>query len=520
MRAPAIVLWIVVLLASASCERKAAERGGDPAIAPGAATPRRGGHVILPSNEPTYLNPVLETRYNRVLPLIFEGLVGLNGALDPVPVLADSWQVAPDGRSIRFTLRDGVTWHDGVRFTSKDVAFTFAAIRETATATSLKAYFSNVEKLETPDDRTVVATYKRPYAPALTTWTVGILPAHIFGGGALEDSRGNGEPVGTGPYKMTRWEAGTRILLEANPTWWHGRANLDSVELRFDVPDVELWASRTQLPAFRDGFEVATVPGNLFRMIAWNVERKPFDDRRVRVGITMALDRPRVVEDVLLGEARALSAPFFPMMYGADPAIAPYPFDSAAAATLLDDAGKRADQGKRFRLSLIAIRSQQTATNEEMFAIFRRDLGAIGIDLEVEYLSPIDFERRVVARDFDAAFLGWLPDIADPDPSALLHSSQVKVGKNFAGWASTEVDQLLEAAVSTPDRDGRKALYRKLHAILHHELPYTVVYAPYAHYAWSRRLRGVAAEDLGATPRFPGLARWWTDARGEARRQR
>jgi peptide/nickel transport system substrate-binding protein len=526
MRAPSAVL-LVVVLAAAACDRKRSESAPEASPRAAAAERRIGGRAVLPSNEPTYLNPVLETRYNRVLPLVFEGLIGLDGALEAVPVLATKWEVAPDGRSLRFTLRQGVTWHDGKPFTSADVAFTLEAIRTTAAPTSLKAYFSAIEKLETPDEHTVVVTYSRPYAPALMTWTVAILPRHIYGAGPLDESPGNTEPVGSGPYKMTRWEPGKRILLDASPSWWHGRANLDQVELVFDVADqlsalengqldfadvgeVEAWATRTQVPEFRDNFEVATVSGSLFRMIAWNTQRRPFDDRRVRLALTMALDRPRVVEDVLLSEARAMSAPLFPSMFGADPAIAPHPFDLDAAVKLLDEVGKPRKPGGRFDLEIIAIQSQKSATNEEMFAIFRRDLAAIGVELKVVYVAPRDFEARIARRDFDAAFLGWLPDIADPDPSALLHSSQIKVGQNFAGLASPEIDQLLEAAAATPNRDERKALYRKLHAILHADQPYTVLYAPFGHYAWSRRLRGVSAQDIGQQPRFPGLARWWS----------
>lgn len=527
-RAAHLVVVLATLAAVAGCDRKRQEPAatGEPRAAAAGAS-KRGGRVVLPSNEPTYLNPVLETRYNRVLPLVFEGLIGVDGALEPVPVLAESWTIAPDGRSLTFKLRPGVTWHDGKPFTSKDVAFTVEAIRTTASPTALKTYFAHVAKLETPDDLTVQVTYDRPYAPALMSWTVGILPAHVYGGGPLLESPGNKEPVGTGPYRMARWEPGKRVLLDANPTWWNGRANLDQVEVLFDVaeplaalengqldftevPELDAWATRTQVPEFRERYEVTTVPGSLFRMIAWNVERAPMSDPKVRRALTLALDRHRLIEDVLLGEARPMSAPFFPSMYGADPAIAPLPFDLGVAAKLLDEAGKPTGPSGRFAITVLAIQSQKNATNEEMFAIFRRDLAAIGVTLEVAYVSPVEFEQKIVARDFDAAFLGWLPDVADPDPSALLHSSQIKVGQNIAGYASKEADALLEAAVATPNRDERKAHYRKLHALLAADLPYTVLYAPYAHYAWTRRLKGVSAQDIGQLPRFPGLARWWS----------
>jgi peptide/nickel transport system substrate-binding protein len=218
----------------------------------------------------------------------------------------------------------------------------------------------------------------------------------------------------------------------------------------------------------------------------------------------MALDRQRVIDDVLLGEARALSAPFFPSMPGADPSIAPWPFDLAKAGAALGLGGKR------LPLRLIAIASHKNPTNEETFAIFRRDLASVGVDLAVDYVTAKEFDARITKRDFDGAFLGWLPDVADPDPSSLLHSGQIARGQNLAGWADPAADALLEAGRATPDRAARKAIYAKLHAMLHEAEPYTVLYAPFAHQAWSRRLGGVAPADIGQPARFPGLAGWWS----------
>ena len=491
---------------------------------------RVGGHLVLPSATPRYLNPILETRFQRANALLFEGLVGLSSSLEPVPLLAESWQQSSDGKALTFHLRKGVKWHDGKPFTSKDVAFTFQAIRDTTAPTVWKSYFASVDKLETPDAATVIVHYTKPYAPALIAWTVGQLPAHIYGGGVLTESKGNTEPVGTGPFRMTRWEGDRAILFEAYQGWWNGRPNLDTVELRLgiprtdelgelrdgkldfaSVPDVASWSTDAQTPDFRADFELATEIGSLFRSIAWNMQKAPFDDARVRLALTLALNRGRVIEDVLLSQAQAMSAPMFPNMIGADPSIAPHPFDLDRAVKLLDEAGHPAGPKGRFPVVLIALETQKTPPNEEMFAIFRRDLSGIGIDLKVDYLSPKDYEGRIVLRDFDAVFFGWLPDIPDPDPSGLLHSRNIKGGQNFAGYANPEVDKLLEAAVATGNRDERKALYHKLHALVHADLPYTVLYAPYNHYAWSRRVHGAHPEDVGAQPRAPGIAGWWVD---------
>src|SRR5687768_3291111 len=211
------LVWLsvlsIALAAGAACAKKKdggkkegsakvgeAEGGGD---ARAQSKPQQGGQVVLPAgsgggqSEPRYLNPILETRFTRANALIFEGLVGLSSALEPVPVLAESWQSSPDGKKLTFKLRSGVKWQDGKPFTSKDVQFTFQSIRDATAPTLWKTYFNSVEKLETPDASTVVVTYTRPYAPALIAWTVGIIPAHVYGGGQLVDSKGNREPVGT-----------------------------------------------------------------------------------------------------------------------------------------------------------------------------------------------------------------------------------------------------------------------------------------------------------------------------------
>jgi peptide/nickel transport system substrate-binding protein len=543
MDARRAIAWasVLCLAAGAAACTKKSDKGGktkqqdggkgvEGAAAAHGKEVRRGGHLVLPSSTPAYLNPILETRFTRANALIFEGLVGLSHSLEPVPLLAESWQQSADAKALTFHLRKGVNWQDGKPFTSKDVAFTFQAIRDTTAPTVWKGYFATVDKIETPDAATVIVHYTAPYAPALIAWTVGIIPAHVYGGGPLTESKGNTEPVGTGPFRLSRWEPDRSLLLEANQGWWSGRPNLDSIELRLgigrtdelaelrdgkldfaSVPDVTSWSTDAQTPDFRADFEVATEVGSLFRSLAWNVQRAPFDDARVRLALTMSLNRSRVIEDVLLSQAQVMSAPLFPNMFGADPTIAPHPFDLDRAVKLLDEAGHPAGPKGRFPLHLIALETQRTPPNEEMFAIFRRDLSGIGIDLAVEYLAAKDYEARIVMRDFDAVFFGWLPDIPDPDPSGLLHSRNIKLGQNFAGYANPEVDKLLEAAVATSNRDERKALYHKLHAILHAELPYTVLYAPYSHYAWSRRVHGAHPEDIGPQPRTPGIAGWWVD---------
>jgi len=520
------------LLAAACGSKKDRNAHEDPTPAPAKPADRYGGFLRLPSNQPQYLNPVLQTSFERVTPLIFEGLVGIDRRLEATKRLAEDWEISESGKVITFRLRKGVKWQDGQPFTAHDVKFTYDAIMKTTAPTLWKAYFENVDSVEITNDSTVVVVYKNPYALALMAWTVGIIPKHVYDTGDkdLLTSPANQVPVGTGPYKFSSWEKNKRITLSANRDWWYGRPYIDSIEVELnppatqvlddlrqgkldfvEIPDIQAWANDAQLPEFQERFAVADVVEPRFYTIAWNMTRERFADKRVRQALTYAFNRARVVDDVLLGQARVLDAPFFPDMFGADPSIAPYPFDLDRAVKLLDEAGLKSVDGKRFELEVIASESARGQTADAVFAIYRHDLEAIGIDLKVTYLPQEQFSDRVVMRDFDAAYFGWLPDLPDPDPYALLHSSQIKVGSIHAGYANPEVDRLLDEARATTNRDQRKALYYKVHRILHDEVPYTVVYADYGHYAYSRRLNGVNPNDLGPVPRFPGVARWWID---------
>ncbi len=490
--------------------------------------PQDGGYIKLSTPEPRYLNPVLETRLEKANMLIFEGLVGLDARLEPVPRLAEKWEQSEDGKVITFHLRKGVSWHDGKPFTSQDVAFTWEAIQKTQATTLWKAYMSAVDGLETPDEHTVVVKYRYPYAPALSSWVVGILPKHIYGDDKLTASAGNSEPVGTGPYKLARWEKGKRLILQANQKWWNGRPHVDTIELLIldpgtsaidalsdgqvdfmRVEDTGQWLDRAQTPEFRERFELSDVIESRIRLIAWNTQKAPLDDKRVRQALTMALDRERIIEDVLLSQARPLSAPFFPNMFGANPALAPHPFDLARATRLLDQAKQPIKDGKRFAIELMALESQRGSVGDDTLAIFRKDLHALGIDITMTFVSTQEFYKRINARDFDGVYFAWLPDIPDPDPYSLLHSSMIGVGANFAHFVSPDVDELLDKARAVADRNERKELYHQVHAILHDEMPYTPLYAPYGHYAWNRRMRGVNPSDITMQSRFPGLPRWW-----------
>jgi peptide/nickel transport system substrate-binding protein len=510
----------------------------DGGAAPGGATtagtapktgPKKGGYVVVTSPEPRTLNPIYSAAFNAAEPLIFEGLVGLDARTEPVPVLAEKWERSGDGKVLTFTLRKDVAWHDGKPFSAEDVVFTIDTIRKGRTLWA--AYLASVEKVETPDPRTVVVTYREPYGPDVASFVFGIIPKHVFEDKDVETHPANNSPVGTGPFKFMRWSSRKNMLLAANDGYWAGRPNIDQIEIVFDVRQRDQlrllrenkldfteitepadWSGELRTPEFLERFEANVVDETVLQMVAWNTQRKPFDDKRVRVALTHALDRPRVIEDVLGGAARPVSGPFFPTLWGADPNIAPWPFDLARAAQLLDEAKLPLKDKHRFPVELLVEdRFRGSSMYDQMLAIFRNDLEKIGVDLRVQYIPRSEVVGRLQLHEFDAVLFRWSADIPDPDPYALLHSSQVNGGENYVGWVNADADRLLEEGRRSQDRAKRKESYYALHKIVHEEMPFTFMWAPQRYYAWSRRVHGVSPLDLSALPRWPGVARWWVN---------
>jgi len=565
-RGPAVLVAILALTGGISCGAKtfscSSKPKKDDKVKPKKdlkPPPKKaGGHIKLPSQEPEFLNPTISTIFERVNMLVFEGLMGLaigkDGTIEAVPRLAKATPVvSKDQTTITFKLRTDVKWSDGAKFTAKDVEYTYKMIMKTKARTVWKTYLppDNWPKsgVNVVDDYTIVIKHETPSPLGVTAWIMGIIPKHVYcdktskvkcNDQDVVNAKANKvSPIGTGPFKLRRWEPKKRIILDKNPLWWHGQVKgkstlpyFDSVELVFNIkptdmltalqkgtidfariPSIKQWSVEAQRPEFLERFRVAERTEPRIRMIAWNnLKDGPLQDKRVRIALTHACNRPGMIEDLLLQQAEPLSAPFFPTMFGADQSIAPYPYSLETASKMLDGAGyKKKPDGTRFFLDLVLRNTNRGRVAEHVINMYRADLKKIGIDLKVHFLSRADYKRRIDLKEYDAVYLGWVPDVPDPDPWSLLHSDQVDRGYNYPKYINEKVDKLLEQARKTTVKNDRIKLYNQVHKIVNADEPYTMLFAPKAHYAWSKRLRLVKPEDIGPQPRFPGITRWWLD---------
>lgn len=467
--------------------------------AQGAPTP--GGTLVIGiAASPGHLNPAISTgsEVHTVADSLFNGLVALDDQAIPQPDLATSWTVNDDATVYAFTLADGVRWHDGTPFTSADVRFTFESVLLRFHARTRSSLEGRLERIETPDDRTVVFRFREPYAPLLQQLTVTeapILPRHVYADAPdPTTAAANLRPIGTGPFRFVAFDADEQVVLERNDDYFKaGLPLLDRVVFRI-VPD-----ANTRLLALERGELdfVAGVPASELERIAaspelttyapnsgpgggfcimtltFNLERTLLADRAVRVALAHAIDREQLVDQVLYGSGRVATGPIhsgLTAFYSDD--VATYPFDPDRAARLLDEAGYPVGaDGVRFVIDFLHF--PQFAKYGE---VLRQNLAAVGVRLELVALDRAAFVTRMFGqRDFDTGVVSYCNN-TDPAIGVARVYLSSNIGdipfSNAGAYANPEVDRLFGEAASLADPEERAERYRALQRLLTEELPY------------------------------------------------
>ena len=432
----------------------------------------------------------------------------LRGGVAPVPFPAEAESSKGDGKSraflaepiIRFTLRDDVRWHDGIPFTSADVAFTYRALMDERVASPRRSDFELVSLLTTPSPFEVVVRYKKPFSPALASWMQAMLPAHLLEKTppAEWSERYNRKPVGTGPFKFGEWKTNEYIRLVKNPDYFRGSPWLDSVVFRvlpdpltlrlaFETRQVDFWGvDPWAVKGFAQDprFDLFSAPGNAYNYVGWNLRRPLFQDLRVRRALAQAVNVPQMIRYIIYGRGVQSTGIFTPQLWFFDPKIRPLPFDPAAARALLDAAGWkpgpdgiRVKDGKRFFFTLLANNGNEV--RRDIATLVQDDLRQVGIEVKVEiYEWAVLLKRFVNKGEFDAIVLGWGLGY-DYDQYAIWHSSQTHPEElNFVGFSNPEADRLLDDLRQEYARPEIIKLAGKLQRTIYDEQPYLFLFVP------------------------------------------
>lgn len=459
--------------------------------------------------------------------LIYNGLVKYDGDLNLVGDLAESWEISEDGLVITFKLRQGVKWHDGAPFTAHDVLFTYQVMVDPKTPTAYGEDYKQVKKAEVLDDYTFRVTYPQPFAPALGSWTLSILPKHLLEGRDITQSPLARQPVGTGPYRFEEWAAGDKIILSYNPDYFEGRPYLNGY-IFLVKPDLatmflELKAGnidrmgltplqykrQTAYAKFQRLFNKYKYVSFSYTYLGYNLEDPRFADRRVRQALTHAINKQEIVEGVLLGLGQEATGPYKPgtWFYNAD--VPRFPYDPKKARALLAEVGWRPNSGgilekdgKPFEFTILT--NQGNDLRVRTGEIIQRRLREIGIVVKLRTVEWAAFIKEFIDKGrFEAVLLGWTTG-QDPDLYDIWHSSKTKPGElNFIHYKNPEVDRLLEEGRHTFDRAKRQEAYFRFQEIIAEDQPYTFLFVPDALPAVHKRFRGIKPAPAGINYNFP-----------------
>jgi peptide/nickel transport system substrate-binding protein len=468
--------------------------------APVAAAPKRGGTLVVgATTDPGQLNPGLTTASptHLVADNFYSGLLQFDERLEPQPGLAESWQVAPDGRTYTFRLRPNVLWHDGAPFTSADVKFTFEEILLKFHART-KAGLENVlAGIDTPDAQTVVFRFKEPYAPFLRRLDVveaPILPKHVYEGTDAQANEANLRPVGTGPYKFAEYIKGDRVRMVRNDRYFKpDLPYLDEVVFRVIPQESSLVLALEQgevdyswtlpgadIPRLQQDPRIRLVnapagPGGSYCIdqIIFNLTHPPLDKLEVRQAFAHGVNRQQILDQVRFGQGRVAQGPIASAMTWAfNPNVPKYDYSVQQANELLDRAGlPRGAGGTRFAVTFVFAASYQRTAE-----VVRQNMAEVGVDVQLKGLEVnAANETTFVRKEFD---LGIGSYCNGPDPGVGVTRAYVSSNilpipfSNGASYRNPRVDQLFVQAAATVDHPQRAKLYAEIQDLLVHDLPY------------------------------------------------
>ena len=459
--------------------------------------PKRGGELhSLMNPEPGHLaiGVSLQVPSQVIGSKIMQSLVKYGYDFKPIPVLAESWTISPDGKTYTFKLQKNVRWHDGKPFTAKDVVFTTTELLKTHPLS--RRVFARVEKTTAPDDHTVVFELKAPYAAFMTAFdpsSIPIYPAHLYEGTDYQKNPWNEKPIGTGPFKFAEWKKGSHIKLVRNDDYWKpGLPYLDAIYFH-SIPDaagraIALEQGKVHFTSWGniEGYDVArlkalpslemTTKGyEMIGVMMWlefNYRKAPFNDVRFRKALAHAIDRKFIQQNIYYGLGKIPNGPFASVTKYYDAKVdTGWDFNPAKARQLLDEMGLKPDKdGIRLKTTLMPI----AATYGEQFVrigeYLKQALKDVGIDAPIVAVDAPTWIKRMGDWEYDLS-VNFIGQYGDPELGVARSyiSSNIQKGipfNNMAGYSNPKVDELFAKGAVEMDEVKRAAIYSEMQKVM------------------------------------------------------
>ena len=444
--------------------------------------------VMIIESTPANLDPRIGTDAwsERIDMLIFDSLVRRDEHFNLQPSVAARWEI-PDPLTYIFHLRSGIRFHDGRPLASRDVKWTIDSMLNGAVRSARAATYQYVERIDAPDDFTVIFHLKEPFAGLLWNLADGAFGIVPYGSAAGFSQ----QPIGSGPFRFVSLQPDSEVILERNPAYWDAQRlpNIQRVrfaivpdtttralELRKGSGDVALtaltpdmiWTMRSD-----HSLQIEQAPGTVYAYLAFNLRDPILKDARVRQAIAYAIDRRPMIEYLWRGLVRPASSILPPQSWAYSDSGLHYDHDVRRAQLLLDAAGFR-PAGDGIRVHLLMKTSNTDETTRLLAAVLQQQLRAVGIELDIRTMEFAAFYSDVTKGAFQLYSLRWIGGNQDPDifEAVFATSSFPPRRANRGYYSNPQIDALVAQGRRELDQSKRAQVYAQIQQILARDLPY------------------------------------------------
>ncbi len=470
--------------------------------------------VFCSEGSPEGFNPAFYTAgttFDASSQAIYNRLVEFErGTTNIEPALAEDWTISGDGLEYTFKLRKGVKFQTTKGFTpsrdfnADDVLFSFlrqlkkdhpyhavsGGSFEYFNGMSMPDLLKDVVKV---DDYTVKFILNRPEAPMIAN--LGMDFASIFSAEYADAMMKAGtpekvdlEPVGTGPFQLVAYQKDAVIRYKAHPDYWAGKAAIDNLvfaitpdanvryqKLRAGECHVMPYPNPADLEAMKSDPEIKLLQqeGLNVGYLGFNVEKKPFDDRKVRQALNMAINKQAIIDVVFQGAGKAAKNPIPPTIWSYNDEVQDYPYDPEKAKKLLDEAGVK---DLKTNIWAMPVQRPYNPNARRMAELIQADWEKVGVKAEIVSFEWGEYLKRSKEGEHDSVLLGWTGDNGDPDNFlAVLLGCDGVGGSNRSRWCHKPFEELIQKAKVTSELEDRTELYEQAQVVFKEEAPWVTI---------------------------------------------
>lgn len=428
---------------------------------------------------------------------VFEALVNQDDKLAPVPELATAWTQVND-TMWRFTLREGVKFHNGEEFNAEAVKYSLERVLDPKQKSPRASMLSMIESVTAEDKFTVVITTRSPAPTLLASLAVNeiVPPAYVK---EVGDEKFAAAPVGTGPFTFSNSEnSGSRVVLEKNDDYWGGAPRIS--RLVFDtIPEVSSRMAAlqsgtvniaTNIPpdlaeTLGGATKAVSINGTRIAFLAMNVTKAPFNEAPVRKAMNQAIDKKAIVDGLYLGYANTVNQPAFPEMIGYSESFKGYEYNSDSASAVLS---------RTTTPITIDVKEENRVLAEAIVG----QLQSAGLDAEVRVLEALAFTDSISSGASQAYINTWGVSEGDADVIFARHFwSEGRAASFDTGYSNPDVDKLIIAGRSTLDANQRKDIYAQATELVMDDAPWVPLFTAEEIYGVSTKVDGWKPSPIG-----------------------